>query len=579
MDSLAALTVERLAALRRLDLRHALSPHVAALRRATASRDGREHAEQALATCRSLYAQGRSDEGLALAASALACARRIGDPVLLRRALNTCGILSADAFDIVGALEYHLQSLKVTSQQRDMAEQAGVWNNVGLAMALAGSPGMAACAYRRALQTAQDVPGPAHARYAACCNMANSLFHVGEYEEGLRYGTRALQEMTPEFATQDPNSVILLRRNLVNLLVALSRADEARAHVDDIVRLAARNKSPRAYIAAATARAVHELATGHLDVALTRLDQALACARETPPALRDTLVCLIRAEEAAGFHHRALARLQELSEHVYRFALERALRHVELADLEEGLFESQRTEERTRSRLVAHLERPEPPPAWEALRRLAVSASLRFDPTGSHGLRVGTLARALALASGQQPLQALEIGLAAELHDIGMLSVPEGILHKRTALNSAEQDAYFKHASAGADMLRDDRYPRVHLAREMAAYHHASWDGSGHPAKVAGRQIPLAARICAVADAYDELAFGINARGGVPTDEALKGLAYAAGRRLDPELVRIFDGVVREEVADHELDTLDGGGGLEQFHELIALLRDDKGYA
>src|SRR4029079_13075085 len=120
----------------------------------------------------------------------------------------------------------------------------------------------------------------------------------------------------------------------------------------------------------------------------------------------------------------------------------------------------------------------------------------------------GALAKALAIESGQPPLQALEIGLAAELHDIGLTAVPEGILAKRAPLSPVEEAAYLRHTNAGADILRDDRHPRLQMAREMASYHHARWDGEGHPKRVAARQIPLAARICAVADAYDERVCG-----------------------------------------------------------------------
>src|SRR5262249_35944249 len=158
------------------------------------------------------------------------------------------------------------------------------------------------------------------------------------------------------FAQQDPSVAILLRRNLVNLTVATGRVEEAATHVAELSELARRAPSPRAFIAATTALAVYELATGRHDVALTRLKQALSKARETPQALRDTLVSVIRAEESAGSPERALARLQELSEHVYRYAIERALRHVEFSELEDGLSVTERAQQQTRARLAARLD-------------------------------------------------------------------------------------------------------------------------------------------------------------------------------------------------------------------------------
>jgi response regulator RpfG family c-di-GMP phosphodiesterase len=482
-----------------------------------------------------------------------------------------------DAFDIVGGLEFHLQALRIATGEGDPVEQGRTWNNIGIALALAGSPGMAARAYRRALKSVESIGEAIYPRYIACINCANSLFHLGEHEEGLRFASRALAEMTPEFARQDPNGVILLRRNVVNLSVAMGRVEDAAGHVAELTKLAAESNSPRAFIAATTARAVYELAIGRHDVAFTRLEQALAKARETPPALRDTLVCVIRAEEAAGSPERALARLQELSEHVYRFAIDRALRHVELSGLEDGLAESEHSQQQTRARLVARFDRPEVPSGWEALRRLAVSAALRFDATGWHGRRVGALTQALALACGEPPLQALEIGLATELHDIGMLSVPEEILSRRGPLNPAEQAAYVRHTAAGADMLRDDQNPRMLLARDVATYHHAHWDGSGHPPRVAGRQIPVAARMCAVVDSYDELVCGLGPRKAMRMNDALKSLARAAGTRLDPELVRRFESVVQEETSSYGIDP-GASSGLNDFQELIVLLQEDRGF-
>jgi len=531
--------------------------------------------DAALAKGKALYGLGRSHEALPVVKAALERAREAGDGALLQQVLSACGIIAADAFDIVAGLEFHMEALKLAPSSP--ADQARAWNNIGLAFALAGSPGLASRAYSRALECAERIAGPQYAKYLACANGANSLFHMSRYEEGLALAQRALRELTPEFAARDAAGVILLRRNLVNLLVATNRAPEAATHVGKLAEAARDSESPRTFIAATTARAVYELAIGEHDVALTRLEQALAKARETPQALRDTLVCAIRAEEAAGSPERALARLQELSEHVYTFAITRAMRHVELSGMEDGIAATQRSQEQVRARLAAQVEAPEAPAGWEGLRRLAVSAALRFDATGWHGVRVGAMVRALALACGRPPLEALEMGLAAELHDIGMVSVPEAIAAKRSALNAAERASFLRHIQAGAEILGGDRHPRVALARDIAAYHHAHWDGSGCPDRVSARNIPLAARLCAVADAYDELVCGFTERGEMRMGEALHHLSQAAGRRLDPEAAKRFDAVIREEASTYGIDA-EASAGLESFQELIGLLEEDRGF-
>jgi putative two-component system response regulator len=273
-----------------------------------------------------------------------------------------------------------------------------------------------------------------------------------------------------------------------------------------------------------------------------------------------------------------LLRLEELSQHIYRFAIERARQHVELSGLRaptpSGLDQRQA---QAKARLVSRVAPPEPPDGWKTLQRLGVSAAMRMDETGWHGMRVGALTKALALASGCTALQALDLGLAAELHDIGMLSVPERILSKRGALNEAERAIVRRHVEGGAEILRDDRHPRMLLAREIARYHHARWDGSGYPERVSGERIPLGARMCAIADAYDMMVCGFGGRAALTMHQALAELRSQSGRQFDPELVRCFDELILAETADRGVD-LGSSAGMESFQELILSLQEDRGF-
>ena len=532
--------------------------------------------EEALARVRALYADGKSAEAIPLARAALARAQEQGESGPIHRALSACGIVCADTFDVVGGIEFHLESLRIAELECEPVEVGSAWNNIGLALALAGSPAMAVRAYARAIEALESTQAQYGRRWAPYSNRANSLFQMAAYEEGLLWAFHALEKIRPVAAT-DLDGSILLYRNLVHLLVATGRVGEATPYVDELARLASETNSPRAFIASALARAAYELANGHRDLALTRLDQALSKARETPPALRDALVCVIRAEELVGSPDRALARLDELSRHVYKVAIERARRTVELAGLDQELSFAEHSRLQTEARLQSRIGRPQAPGGWDALRRLAVSAAMRIDSTGMHGVRVGALTKALAVACGEPPLRALEIGLAAELHDVGMLSVPEAILARRNAVRDCEIDAYYRHTVAGADILRDDDHPRFLVARDVATYHHAWWDGMGYPNRVGGEFIPLAARMCAVADTYDELVCGFRAAKGMSMSKALQALRKRAGTQLDPELVDRFATVVTEETESRGIDpTL--GPSLEGFQELIDTLQQDRGY-
>ena len=250
--------------------------------------------------------------------------------------------------------------------------------------------------------------------------------------------------------------------------------------------------------------------------------------------------------------------------------------HVELAHLDPAHVGVDRQAHRERARLAARTSPRGIPEGWAALERLAMSAVLRRDPTGLHGKRVGALVKALAIASGTDPLEALEMGLAAEAHDIGLLSIPDAILRKPDSLNEAERGIVRRHVDAGVEMLGDDRHPRVFVAREIVRYHHARWDGEGHPG-VGGKRIPLAARLCAVADAYDSMVCGLGARPPRTMQQALDALRAEAGGQFDPELVACFDDLIRAETEDLGVD-FSSNPGMEEFQSLVNALQEDRGF-
>ncbi len=533
--------------------------------------------EQLLARCRELYHEGKSSEALAVARAALVQAHEQGDVVLLQRSFNACGILCVDTFDVVGGIEFHLKALRLARDEGDVPATAKVWNNIGIALAFAGNAAMAVRAYANSIEALESSDAPLSYRYSPYSNSANSHFHLSAHEEGLELARRGLEALKPEYEAYEIYGAVLLRRNVVNLLVATGRIQEAGEHVEELSRLEARTSSPRAFIGANIARATYELAIGRSDIALTRLEQALDRARATPSSLRDALACIVRAEEIAGSPERALARLEELSHHVYKTAIDQARHSVELAGLEGAMGTPEHSRLQAQRRLQSRLSRPEAPGGWDALRRMAVSAALKLDSSGWHGIRVGALTKALALACGEPALRALEIGLAAELHDVGALSVPDAILSRRQSLADYEIATYYRHTDAGADILREDGHPRFLVAREVAMYHHAWWDGTGYPQRVGGKSIPLAARMCAVADTYDELVCGFSGLNGMTMGTALEALQKKAGTQLDPELVDRFTSAVTQEMLGSGIGP-SLGPGLDAFQRFIDSLQQDRGY-
>jgi HD-GYP domain-containing protein (c-di-GMP phosphodiesterase class II) len=130
------------------------------------------------------------------------------------------------------------------------------------------------------------------------------------------------------------------------------------------------------------------------------------------------------------------------------------------------------------------------------------------------------------------------------LHDLGKVGVPETILNKNGPLNPEEWELMKEHVQFGHKLLE----PLQTLAdvRAMVLHHHEMFDGSGYPEGRAGEEIPLGARIIAIADAYDTITSDRTYKKARPAQAALAEIERCSGAQFDPQLVRIFTGAIRE---------------------------------
>jgi HD-GYP domain-containing protein (c-di-GMP phosphodiesterase class II) len=131
-----------------------------------------------------------------------------------------------------------------------------------------------------------------------------------------------------------------------------------------------------------------------------------------------------------------------------------------------------------------------------------------------------------------------ELKLAALLHDIGKIGVPEAILRKPARLDDWEKKIMDEHVTRGYEALV--KIPRLKRVSELVLRHHEWWDGRGYPGRLAGEEIPLEARIIAVVDAYDAMTSDRPYRAGMSPDLAIKRLREAAGTQFDPRIVDCF---------------------------------------
>jgi putative two-component system response regulator len=175
----------------------------------------------------------------------------------------------------------------------------------------------------------------------------------------------------------------------------------------------------------------------------------------------------------------------------------------------------------------------------EILQKLALVAEYREDPTGEHPQRVGEVAGILARAAGLPKAQVELIRLAAPLHDVGKIGVPDAILQKPDKLTSVELEQVKLHAAVGARILSGSQLPLLQLAEEIALCHHERWDGTGY-ASLKGQEIPIASRIVAIVDTFDAMTHSRPYRAAFSKAEALAEIGQQSGRQFEPRLVDAF---------------------------------------
>jgi putative two-component system response regulator len=176
----------------------------------------------------------------------------------------------------------------------------------------------------------------------------------------------------------------------------------------------------------------------------------------------------------------------------------------------------------------------------EILERLSLAADYRDDATGQHTKRVSEVAGLIAEELGLPDDEVEHIRLAAALHDIGKIGIPDLVLLKPGQLTPEEVALMKTHTTIGARVLSGSKTRLLQVAEVIALNHHERWDGAGYPRSLRGDEIPLAARIVALADVADALASDRPYRGAWPPDRIAGEIRRQSGRQFDPAVVEAY---------------------------------------
>jgi HD-GYP domain-containing protein (c-di-GMP phosphodiesterase class II) len=167
--------------------------------------------------------------------------------------------------------------------------------------------------------------------------------------------------------------------------------------------------------------------------------------------------------------------------------------------------------------------------------------------TGVHSTRLAEWALHVAGDLGLDDRSLSDIEVAALLHDIGKIGIPDAILQKPAKLTDAEYDLMKKHPEYGWAVMR--HIPGMERASLMILHHHESYDGKGYPAGLKGEEIPIGSRIVSVIDAFDAMVSSRPYREGLPFEEAERRLLQARGTQFDPDVVDRFIPLARAEMS------------------------------
>jgi putative two-component system response regulator len=186
------------------------------------------------------------------------------------------------------------------------------------------------------------------------------------------------------------------------------------------------------------------------------------------------------------------------------------------------------------------------------IRGMALLAEIRDTHIREHLSRICAYSGFLAGLLPERPgypevtLQFIEtIARAAALHDVGKVGIPDAILLKPGKLTEAEFAVMKSHTEMGAELLEGliqdyGTYSMISMGAEVARAHHERWDGSGYPAGLKGREIPLSARIVAICDVYDALTSRRVYKDAWTHEKTASTMQADAGKHFDPELLAIF---------------------------------------
>jgi putative two-component system response regulator len=502
------------------------------------------------------YLSANPLHGIEAAELAVSRARTLGETVPLCKALKLLVVLRAETGNYPEATKAGAEGLAAAQAASDKKMEAELWLNLGTAHQYAGQYSEATACFEKVLGLSEGEPEMVGVRKLVFTNLAVASLHMNDLSRGLRAAREALALSEEPTDVEARNHRVVLETCYARLLLEAGALLDAKEHAKLARKFATEAGTELPELLAEIADALVDVHSKRTDIGLTRLKRALQRARNgRTGALQDALYAIISGYEHAKQPDVALMYLREALDLRNRVKSEQVLdthlRHLSSFDhsVDDAIGAAVEKHQADLHDKVLRRERLKA--QTEELEQATVAAELHDDTTGEHVYRVGFLSSMLGKAIGLEDEMCFLLLLAARMHDIGKLSIPDSILLKPGKLTPAEFDIIKLHTTYGADLLAKSKIPQMHIAEEIARCHHEKWDGSGYPYGLKGLDIPLAARVTALADVFDALTHARCYKPAWTIEASLDEIAKGRGSHFDPDLTDVFIPLVEQLRAEH----------------------------
>jgi putative two-component system response regulator len=501
------------------------------------------------------HGAGDPDEAFGLATEASEIAATAAAPLIEAWAVHLIGIVHYQASNFSEALEHCLRALEIYRTTDHEVDEGNILNTVAAVYHSMGDTDRAIVTYESALAVNEPL---GRFGFAALVlgNIARIRASRSEYLPAVSLGRRAVDLARKH----SPDIVSNLLADLAEAYMGLADHERASECFAEARRVWEERSEqgiepvPATQLGVMMAEGRVALRRGALSEAISVLQAALDMAERTDSREFELEIndLLATAFKRSGRFEEALDR-REKHDSQYRqmftHATDLRLRTLQVAH-ETATARQQAEILRLRTHELEAMVTTDGRPIvrsanqLDAFERLAVLAEFRDTDTGQHTKRVGDMAAEIAHAVGENPDWAERLRLAARLHDIGKVAVPDAVLLKSSPLTVEEFEIMKIHTTVGNQILAGSSSPLFQLASEIAMSHHEWWDGSGYPFGHRGEAIALSGRIVALADVFDALCSRRAYKRAWPMGEAARFIVSGSGAQFDPALVNSFVSVL-----------------------------------